>query len=65
MGKRTEKMYFTHYLNMHALAQLFLAELLLNLGSFLELMLDNVVEFAAIGTIIVSCSMIIIYVMEI
>jgi len=42
-----------------------LAELLLNLGSFLELMLDNVVEFAAIGTIIATCAMIIIYVREI
>ncbi|CAD8168966.1 unnamed protein product [Paramecium pentaurelia] len=44
--------YYTHYLNMHAITMLFLCELLFNIGTFLECMLDNTLSYAAIGTII-------------
>lgn len=42
-GKRTERLFYTHYLNLHGLALLLFTELLLNLGTFLEFMLDSVI----------------------
>lgn len=47
---------------MHSLACMFFAELLLNVGSFLEYMLDNVIQFSGIGTLIVIFAIIIIIV---
>lgn len=58
----TAKFYFTHYLNIHSITMLLLCELLFNIGTFLECMLDNILSYAAIGTIIAMTSTIIIIV---
>ncbi|CAD8177026.1 unnamed protein product [Paramecium octaurelia] len=60
IGSNPSKYYYTHYLNMHAITMLFLCELLFNIGTFLECMLDNTLSYAAIGTIIAMTNTIII-----
>ncbi|CAK90369.1 unnamed protein product (macronuclear) [Paramecium tetraurelia] len=60
IGSNPSKYYYTHYLNMHAITMLFLCELLFNIGTFLECMLDNSLSYAAIGTIIAMTNTIII-----
>ncbi|CAD8099595.1 unnamed protein product [Paramecium sonneborni] len=60
IGGNPSKYFYTHYLNMHAITMLFLCELLFNIGTFLECMLDNTLSYAAIGTIIAMTNTIII-----
>ena len=48
---------------MHAITMLFLCELLINIGTFLECMLDKTISYAAIGTIIAMTNTIIIIVL--
>ena len=48
---------------MHAITMLFFCELLFNIGTFLESMLDNTLSYAAIGTIIAITNTIIIIVL--
>lgn len=50
---------------MHAITMLFLCELLFNIGTFLECMLDNTLSYAAIGTIIAMTNTIIVIVYNI
>ena len=47
---------------MHAICMVFLTELLLNFGTFLEFILDNALNYPAMGSIIVVFTIFIIYV---
>lgn len=62
VGRRAEHLYSTHYTNMNAIVLICFTELLLNLGVFLEYMLEDIIQFNAIGVLINISSLFIVYV---
>ena len=58
----TSAQYEAHFVNMHAVFLFFLTDVMLNVGQCVEYMLSAVIEFHAIGIVVLFINMFVIYV---
>jgi hypothetical protein len=56
--------YESHYIGMHAVFLFFLTDVMLNVGQCVEYMLGSVIEFHAIGLLVLLINMMVIYVLK-